>query len=46
VPSDATGTRRVAPLHSYALTDRGKALIPALAQISPWAQEHLAQDET
>jgi DNA-binding HxlR family transcriptional regulator len=31
---------------SYALTDRGKALIPALAQISLWAQEHLAQDET
>jgi DNA-binding HxlR family transcriptional regulator len=26
---------------SYALTDRGKALIPALAQISVWAQEHL-----
>ena len=26
---------------SYALTDRGKALIPALEQISLWAQEHL-----
>jgi DNA-binding HxlR family transcriptional regulator len=31
---------------SYALTDRGKALIPALTQISLWAQEHLVQDET
>jgi DNA-binding HxlR family transcriptional regulator len=31
---------------SYALTDRGKALMPALAQISLWAQEHLIQDET
>jgi DNA-binding HxlR family transcriptional regulator len=31
---------------SYALTERGRALIPALAQISLWAQEHLAQDET
>ena len=31
---------------SYALTDRGKALIPALAQISLWAQEHLVEDET
>jgi DNA-binding HxlR family transcriptional regulator len=30
---------------SYALTDRGKALIPALGQISLWAQEHLIQDE-
>jgi DNA-binding HxlR family transcriptional regulator len=30
---------------SYALTDRGKALIPALEQISLWAQEHLVQDE-
>jgi DNA-binding HxlR family transcriptional regulator len=29
---------------SYALTDRGKALLPALAQISLWSQEHL-QDE-
>ena len=26
---------------SYALTDRGAALIPALTQISLWAQEHL-----
>ena len=31
---------------SYALTDRGKALIPALGQISLWAQEHLVEDET
>jgi DNA-binding HxlR family transcriptional regulator len=31
---------------SYALTDRGKALMPALEQISLWAQEHLVQDET
>lgn len=30
---------------SYALTDRGRALIPALAQISLWAQEHLIHDE-
>ncbi len=29
---------------SYALTDRGNALIPALAQISLWAQEHLPED--
>ena len=26
---------------SYALTDRGEALIPALTQISLWAEEHL-----
>jgi DNA-binding HxlR family transcriptional regulator len=26
---------------TYALTDRGRALLPALAQISAWAQEHL-----
>jgi DNA-binding HxlR family transcriptional regulator len=26
---------------SYALTDRGKALLPALQQITLWAQEHL-----
>ena len=31
---------------SYALTDRGKALLRALAQITLWAQEHLVQDET
>jgi DNA-binding HxlR family transcriptional regulator len=31
---------------SYALTDRGKALIPALEQITLWAQEHLVEDET
>jgi DNA-binding HxlR family transcriptional regulator len=30
---------------SYSLTDRGSALIPALEQISLWAQEHLLQDE-
>ncbi|HEX8855945.1 MAG TPA: helix-turn-helix domain-containing protein [Thermoleophilaceae bacterium] len=30
---------------SYALTDRGKALIPALEQISLWAQEHLPGDD-
>jgi DNA-binding HxlR family transcriptional regulator len=31
---------------SYALTHRGRALLPALAQISLWAQEHLVDDET
>jgi DNA-binding HxlR family transcriptional regulator len=31
---------------SYALTARGKALIPALDQISLWAQEHLVDNET
>ena len=31
---------------SYALTDRGKALVPALEQITLWAQEHLVQDDT
>jgi DNA-binding HxlR family transcriptional regulator len=31
---------------SYALTDRGRALLPALAQISLWAQEHLVDDES
>jgi DNA-binding HxlR family transcriptional regulator len=30
---------------SYALTDRGRALIPALDQISLWADEHLVEDE-
>lgn len=30
---------------SYALTDRGTALMPALKQISLWAEEHLVQDE-
>jgi DNA-binding HxlR family transcriptional regulator len=30
---------------SYALTSRGQALMPALAQISLWAQEHLPDDE-
>jgi DNA-binding HxlR family transcriptional regulator len=29
---------------SYALTNRGKALMPALEQISLWAQEHLVDD--
>jgi DNA-binding HxlR family transcriptional regulator len=29
---------------SYALTERGNALIPALTQISLWAQEHLPDD--
>jgi DNA-binding HxlR family transcriptional regulator len=28
---------------SYALTDRGRALMPALEQISLWAREHLDQ---
>jgi DNA-binding HxlR family transcriptional regulator len=31
---------------SYALSDRGTALVPALEQIALWAQEHLVQDET
>lgn len=31
---------------SYALTDRGEALIPALRQISLWAEEHLVEDQT
>ena len=30
---------------SYALTDRGAALIPALEQISLWPQEHLVPGE-
>ena len=29
---------------SYALTDRGKALLPALQQITLWAEEHLVED--
>jgi DNA-binding HxlR family transcriptional regulator len=29
---------------SYTLTARGEALIPALEQISLWAQEHLPED--
>jgi DNA-binding HxlR family transcriptional regulator len=29
---------------SYALTDRGRALMPALEQIALWAQEHLPAD--
>jgi DNA-binding HxlR family transcriptional regulator len=28
---------------SYALTDAGRALLPALAQISRWAEEHLPE---
>jgi acetyl esterase/lipase len=31
---------------AYALTDRGKALLPALQQITLWAQEHLVEDPT
>jgi DNA-binding HxlR family transcriptional regulator len=31
---------------SYALTDRGQALIPALEQIGLWAAEHLGEDAT
>jgi DNA-binding HxlR family transcriptional regulator len=31
---------------SYALTDRGKALLPALQQITLWAQEHLVEEPT
>jgi DNA-binding HxlR family transcriptional regulator len=31
---------------SYALTERGKALLPALAQITLWAEEHLLEDPT
>lgn len=30
---------------SYALTDRGLALMPALEQISLWAAEHLPTDQ-
>jgi DNA-binding HxlR family transcriptional regulator len=30
---------------SYALTERGRALMPALEQIALWAQEHLPDDE-
>lgn len=29
---------------SYALTERGRALIPALEQIALWSEEHLVQD--
>jgi DNA-binding HxlR family transcriptional regulator len=31
---------------SYALTDRGSALIPALRQIGLWSMEHLNPDES
>lgn len=30
---------------SYALSDRGRALIPALAQIARWADEHLLDEQ-
>jgi DNA-binding HxlR family transcriptional regulator len=30
---------------AYALTERGEALIPALAELTRWAQEHLPPDE-
>ncbi|MDX6467875.1 MAG: hypothetical protein QOI27_2915 [Gaiellaceae bacterium] len=30
---------------SYALTDRGHALMPALDQVSMWAQEHLPEPQ-
>ena len=30
---------------SYALTDRGQALMPALEQIARWASEHLADGD-
>jgi DNA-binding HxlR family transcriptional regulator len=29
---------------SYALTDRGRALVPALEQIAVWSEEHLVQN--
>jgi DNA-binding HxlR family transcriptional regulator len=29
---------------SYALTDRGRALMPALDQIALWAEEHVPAD--
>ena len=31
---------------SYALTDRGNALLPVLQQITLWAEEHLVEDPT
>jgi DNA-binding HxlR family transcriptional regulator len=31
---------------SYALTDRGSALIPALQQIGLWSREHLSSDNS
>jgi DNA-binding HxlR family transcriptional regulator len=31
---------------SYALTDRGSALIPALQQIGLWSREHLSTDNS
>ena len=30
---------------SYALAERGRALMPALDQIALWAEEHLADDD-
>ncbi|WP_344396700.1 winged helix-turn-helix transcriptional regulator [Actinomadura alba] len=29
---------------SYELTERGQALMPVLAQLSRWAEEHLTAD--
>ena len=29
---------------TYALTERGRALMPALSQIAAWAQEHLPEE--
>jgi DNA-binding HxlR family transcriptional regulator len=31
---------------TYVLTDAGRALLPALEQISRWAEEHLAETAT
>jgi DNA-binding HxlR family transcriptional regulator len=31
---------------SYELTDAGRALLPALEQITKWAEQHLLADET
>jgi len=30
---------------SYALTDRGRALMPALAHVASWAREHFPADD-
>jgi DNA-binding HxlR family transcriptional regulator len=29
---------------SYSLTDRGRALMPALEEIGRWAEDHLPRD--